>query len=249
MGVEPCVKAERYSGMGGAYTSSLAPLFTSLIKREQALIDPSADQDLSILPTLQPPTFSLRISADPDVRVSFSYQRDDSPADCSVSGPHLTRGAQALLPARLDDALREARDERALASAASSSFVTPVSNLVVALPLFNVSERMRQIVLDDPEICDALAGCRPRAEPPPAPAAPQRPSTITIKRLLFWSHHLKATSKRKDIVQWGSELELWGISKPGYPGVFFVEGVATDVDEFASRIKVCPPARVPEELS
>ncbi len=46
-----------------------------------------------------------------------------------------------------------------------------------------------------------------------------------------------AASKRKDIVQWSTELRLWGLSKPGYPGVIVVEGAEDQVDEFVHRIK------------
>ncbi|SCZ90508.1 BZ3500_MvSof-1268-A1-R1_Chr1-3g02032 [Microbotryum saponariae] len=65
---------------------------------------------------------------------------------------------------------------------------------------------------------------------------------IAIKELrskctLLWSHHLLATGKRKKIVQWSTELGLWGISKPGYPGVIIVEGLEADADEFVHRIK------------
>jgi len=53
---------------------------------------------------------------------------------------------------------------------------------------------------------------------------------------ILW-HDASAASKRKDIVQWSSELRLWGLSKPGYPGVVVVEGVEEQVDEFVHRIK------------
>ncbi|KAK4055173.1 hypothetical protein OIV83_000453 [Microbotryomycetes sp. JL201] len=80
------------------------------------------------------------------------------------------------------------------------------------------------------------------------PASPKPPSVAEsnearqaldpkTKVVLFWSHHLLATGKRKNIVQWSSELGLWGISKPGYPGVWVVEGLVPDVDEFTHRIK------------
>lgn len=60
---------------------------------------------------------------------------------------------------------------------------------------------------------------------------------VTTKRLLLWSHHLLATSKRKDIVTWSRELRLGGFSRPGYPGAIFIEGLSGDVDEFVTRIK------------
>lgn len=58
-----------------------------------------------------------------------------------------------------------------------------------------------------------------------------------IKRVLLWSHHLLATSKRKDIVTWSRELHLGGYSRPGYPGAIFIEGEEDAVDEFVHRIK------------
>ncbi|GJN92109.1 hypothetical protein Rhopal_005138-T1 [Rhodotorula paludigena] len=60
---------------------------------------------------------------------------------------------------------------------------------------------------------------------------------LQLKTVLLWSHHLLATSKRKDIVAWSTELELYGLSKPGYPGVIIVEGLAHNADEFVCRIK------------
>ena len=60
---------------------------------------------------------------------------------------------------------------------------------------------------------------------------------LHIKRTLLWSHHLLATSKRKDIIVWSRELHLGGYSRPGYPGAIFVEGESDCVDEFVRRIK------------
>jgi hypothetical protein len=56
---------------------------------------------------------------------------------------------------------------------------------------------------------------------PAVPAESQEESQVEeapdlcLKRVLIWSHHLLAISKRKDIVNWASELQLWGYSKPG----------------------------------
>lgn len=38
---------------------------------------------------------------------------------------------------------------------------------------------------------------------------------LQLKIVLMWSHHLLATSKRKDIVAWSHELQLWVLSRPG----------------------------------
>jgi len=61
--------------------------------------------------------------------------------------------------------------------------------------------------------------------------------TPRIKTTLLWSHHLLATSKRKDIVSWSRSLRLNGYSRPGYPGAILIEGEEDDVDEFVARIK------------
>ncbi len=56
-------------------------------------------------------------------------------------------------------------------------------------------------------------------------------------RIIFWSHHLLSTGKRRNIVDWCAELDLWGISRPGYPGVIIVEGPSDNVSAFTRRIK------------
>ncbi|KAI4729169.1 DUF1115-domain-containing protein [Aureobasidium sp. EXF-10728] len=58
-----------------------------------------------------------------------------------------------------------------------------------------------------------------------------------IKRVVIWSHHLLATSKRKDVQAWSKELSLSGYSRPGHPGSIFVEGDEDQVDEFVRRLK------------
>ncbi|ORY90114.1 hypothetical protein BCR35DRAFT_299655 [Leucosporidium creatinivorum] len=83
-------------------------------------------------------------------------------------------------------------------------------------PLFSIVTAMREYLISNP---------------PQPPAPPPKPSSWT-----------SATStpnpgKRKNIVSWASELQLWGISKPGYPGVIVVEGLQGGVDEFVWRIK------------
>ncbi|KAF4549926.1 Hypothetical protein D9617_19g102310 [Elsinoe fawcettii] len=68
-------------------------------------------------------------------------------------------------------------------------------------------------------------------------SADQSGTEQKIKLVLLWSHHLLATSKRKDIVSWSRELHLSGFSRPGYPGAIIIEGEEADVDEFETRIK------------
>ncbi|KAH8926027.1 hypothetical protein BT69DRAFT_1215854, partial [Atractiella rhizophila] len=104
-----------------------------------------------------------------------------------------------------------------------------------SFPLFDIIMRLREYLSDNPII--------PTTES--APSITASASTFTplaeinrSKLVLFWSHHLLATSKRKSIVDWCDELGLWGVAKPGYPGVILVEGKRDVlVDEFVNRIK------------
>jgi hypothetical protein len=73
---------------------------------------------------------------------------------------------------------------------------------------------------------------------------------------MLWAHHLLATSKRKDLVAWSAELSLLGAARPGYPGMMFALGEASEVDEFVRRIKVrsdalltrCSTSYIPQRL-
>lgn len=75
------------------------------------------------------------------------------------------------------------------------------------------------------------------AQTKPQPQSRPQPHTPRIKTTLLWSHHLLATSKRKDIVSWSRSLRLNGYSRPGYPGAILIEGEEDDVEEFVSRVK------------
>ncbi|GAB7356285.1 hypothetical protein MBLNU459_g7090t1 [Dothideomycetes sp. NU459] len=68
-------------------------------------------------------------------------------------------------------------------------------------------------------------------------AGTRRQPSHAIKRVVIWSHHLLATSKRRDIQVWSKELNLSGFARPGYPGAVFAEGDEDQVDEFVGRLK------------
>lgn len=59
-----------------------------------------------------------------------------------------------------------------------------------------------------------------------------------MKRVIFWSHHLVASSKRRQLASWCSELRVWGLIKLGYPGFMCFEGEKDDVHEMIQRVKV-----------
>lgn len=69
----------------------------------------------------------------------------------------------------------------------------------------------------------------------------ETPKLLTMKRVIFWSHHLVAPSKRKQFAAWCPELQVWGLLKLGYPGFLLFEGETDDIDDMVRRVKVrCP---------
>lgn len=54
---------------------------------------------------------------------------------------------------------------------------------------------------------------------------------------VVWFHHIKSTQKRKNLVAWARELDLSGYSKPGFPGIVVVEGLAPAVREYLARVR------------
>ncbi|GAA93596.1 uncharacterized protein L969DRAFT_64578 [Mixia osmundae IAM 14324] len=127
---------------------------------------------------------------------------------CNIHGDGLSREKQEALTALLTRLLNEQPAE---------------------LPLFSLLNDLRAWLVDHPLEADHTGSVEE--------AAPPCTTTVTLKTVLFWSHHLKSTIKRKDIHAFSSELGLWTIARPGYPGVIVSEGKQEDLDEFIRRIK------------
>ncbi|KAG6550421.1 hypothetical protein Mapa_008384 [Marchantia paleacea] len=69
-------------------------------------------------------------------------------------------------------------------------------------------------------------------------ARPAKKSSFSsLGRTLIWFHHIKSSKKKRDIKEWGAELNLGGYCKPGFPGVLIFEGDAENVAEYVRRIK------------
>ncbi|WFD20169.1 hypothetical protein MCAP1_002413 [Malassezia caprae] len=79
-----------------------------------------------------------------------------------------------------------------------------------------------QILVQEPSVCEERSANLPQYD---------------MKRVLFWSHHLVATSKRKQFAAWCPELSVWGVLKLGYPGFLCFEGAVQDVDDMIRRVK------------
>lgn len=64
-----------------------------------------------------------------------------------------------------------------------------------------------------------------------------QPKEVKMLRVIFWTHHLKAPSKKREMNKWCSELQIFGLVKSGYPGFLCFEGIQEDVEEVVKRIK------------
>lgn len=61
--------------------------------------------------------------------------------------------------------------------------------------------------------------------------------TVEFERLWIYSHHIKSKTKRKNIVQNASDLDLTGFIRPGKPGVICVEGLKSNTLDFWKIIR------------
>lgn len=76
----------------------------------------------------------------------------------------------------------------------------------------------------------------PSEERAPSSEVP-RTQSMQMRRVIFWSHHLVAPSKRRQFAAWCAELRVWGFVKLGYPGFMCFEGEDSDVADMVSRTK------------
>ncbi|GAA5851902.1 hypothetical protein JCM5353_005879 [Sporobolomyces roseus] len=156
---------------------------------------------------------SLLLSIAPSASILVEYKLNERPI-FTLHAATLEREDQARLAAEIEKENEE--NERD----------------VPTLPVFTLFTSFKDWIASNPVRSTEVV-----TEAEPVAPSPPKPGPITLKCTLLWSHHLLATSKRKDIVSWSTELRLFGISKPGYPGVIVIEGSQENVDEFVYRIK------------
>ncbi|CEM34052.1 unnamed protein product [Vitrella brassicaformis CCMP3155] len=70
-----------------------------------------------------------------------------------------------------------------------------------------------------------------------AAARPPAKQQQQLGRRVCYSHHIRAETKRRYIIQWALELRLGGFSKIGYPGVVIVEGPEEGCMEYITRLQ------------
>lgn len=68
--------------------------------------------------------------------------------------------------------------------------------------------------------------------------------SIEMERLWIYSHHLKSSTKRADILKLAHQLNLTGFSKPGKPGIICIEGENENSQEFWKCIRQWPWQRI-----
>jgi len=101
-------------------------------------------------------------------------------------------------------------------------------------PLFDILTLLQEAMSERETACrDLILMQKPRACEDRSAYLPQ----CDMKRVLFWSHHLVAPSKRKQFAAWCPELSVWGVLKLGYPGFLCFEGAAKDIDDMVRRVK------------
>lgn len=158
------------------------------------------------------PSLLLRIA--PSAELLVEYKLDERPA-FTLHAATLEREDQAKLAAEVERERKENDQD------------------IETLPVFTLFTSIKSWLASNPLVTTVST----EAKEEERRTIPPTTGPIALKCTLIWSHHLLATSKRKDIVAWSTELKLFGISKPGYPGVIVIEGSKENVDEFVWRIK------------
>lgn len=74
---------------------------------------------------------------------------------------------------------------------------------------------------------------QPSQEPQDLPP----PAASHLERMWIYSHHIKSTAKRQELIRQARQLQLTGFSRPGKPGIICVEGDSENVQEFWRTIK------------
>ncbi|XP_023159994.1 RWD domain-containing protein 2A [Drosophila hydei] len=70
-----------------------------------------------------------------------------------------------------------------------------------------------------------------------SPPSEEHPRATQLERLWIYSHHIKSSAKRQELVRQARQLQLSGFSRPGKPGIICVEGEPEHVQEYWRSIK------------
>ncbi|XP_060653678.1 RWD domain-containing protein 2A [Drosophila nasuta] len=78
---------------------------------------------------------------------------------------------------------------------------------------------------------------RPESELENQQLEEEQPKAGNLERLWIYSHHIKSSTKRQEIVRQARQLDLSGFSRPGKPGIICVEGQPEQVQQYWRDIK------------
>lgn len=146
------------------------------------------------------------------------------PPDCSASLP---RGAAATLHAAVQHGLRDGGWNDATGGTHPAHGEPCVMQVVS-----RVRDALCELLAEGEGPAEAARGAGGAGAADDATAKP-----LVLGARLVWFHHIKSTTKRKNIVKWARELDLRGCCKPGYPGLLFVEGEDAACDDIIARLR------------
>ncbi|XP_068144765.1 RWD domain-containing protein 2A [Drosophila tropicalis] len=78
---------------------------------------------------------------------------------------------------------------------------------------------------------------RPASEFTPKEVPVEADASANLERMWIYSHHIKSTTKRQELIRQARQLKLSGFSRPGKPGIICIEGDSTNVQEYWRSIK------------
>lgn len=69
------------------------------------------------------------------------------------------------------------------------------------------------------------------------PVVAEEQTKGVLERIWIYSHHIKSSAKRQELINQARQLQLSGFSRPGKPGIICVEGRPEQVQEYWRTIK------------
>lgn len=178
--------------------------------------------------------FELRLHSQPELWLIVEYPQpkgdEAAGAQIYLTGPDLDRSSLEQLKAVLVAHEREAREEG-------------FDNVV-----FDSFTAVQSYLSDHPELVEAAKDAGKQDAEAEVEGVKRKSGKVNetqqrvtdeirMARVIFWTHHLKAPSKKRDMANWCAELDVWGLVKSGYPGFLCFEGQEDDVGEMVRRIK------------
>lgn len=179
-----------------------------------------ACQDGQPLPMPVPPQqVHLSLCVNKQLGVSMNVKLNEFNARPGISV--LVQRTDLISQAQLTDMVQQRLDECALQD--------------ISHRTFDVLNLLHEITSEIEEVNECISVDQERFQH--AVARQANAPSLAMKRVIFWSHHLVAPSKRRQFAAWCPELGVWGLFKLGYPGFLCFEGACDDVDDMVRRVK------------